>query len=354
LPRIVEKALLLAYNISQEYLAMGNKLLFVILIAVLSFAGCTQLPMKMPLVTETPSPAPSPTIPELSPSPTPIPTPPQEPEKEEAEAREKQQGKTIPEEVGGETEWPEWLKLEREEAKEDVRQMEEWAQSVGWKSLQNDNLPQFLEWAKEHEIKFIGTRLKSSDISGYQFDSTKDGVSITAVPGIDIIFKELNNFPPHLIKLLRGTTIYLSIQYGGSTTRTELNRETNVRQAIIIQTKPPDEMTHELAHALDMISIRVDKSSEFTIGKTDEEVRLLREEFERVFQVPKEEWTDPTKAPPGFVNIYASTNSLENFASHFDYYINQPEYFRERAAKELGLAEKYEFLKTKIFLGQEY
>lgn len=243
--------------------------------------------------------------------------------------------------------WPDWLKKEREQNIKDVHQMEDWALSVGWKSLQNDNLPQLLEWAKKHEFKFIGTG-----------ETIKDEVSITAMPGVDIIFKELNNFPPHLIKLLKGTTVYLSTEYGGSTTWTSTESESkigiSIKKAFIHQTKPPDEMTHELAHALDMVSIRVDKSSEFTIGKTDEEVRLLREEFERVFQISKEPWTDSTKAPPGFVNIYASTNSSENFASHFDYYINQPEYFRERAAKESGLAQKYNFLKTKIFLGKEY
>ena len=251
--------------------------------------------------------------------------------------------------------WPEWLLREREQNIEDVYRMEKWALSVGWPSLQNDNLPLFLEWTKEHEIKFIGTG-----------STTKDMVSITAMPGIDNIYKELKNFPPHLIKLLRGTTVYLSTEYGGSTTWTESESTTAARRAFIRQTKPPDEMTHELAHALDLVSIRVgyytgdgtgirvNNSSEFTIGKTDEEVRLLREEFEQVFRALKEPWNEPGKAPPGFVNTYASKNSFENFASHFDFYINQPKYFRERAAKESGLAEKYEFLKTKIFLGKEY
>jgi len=148
--------------------------------------------------------------------------------------------------------WPDWLKKEWENNIEDVRQMEEWALSAGWKSLQNDNLPQLLEWAEEHEFKFIGTG-----------KTIEDKVSITAIPGIDIIFKELNNFPLHLIKLLRGTTVYLSTEYGGSTTWTEPESEskTATKRAFIRQTKPPDEMTHELAHALDMVSIRVDNSS---------------------------------------------------------------------------------------------
>ena len=41
-------------------------------------------------------------------------------------------------------------------------------------------------------------------------------------------------------------------------------------------------------------------------------------------------------------------------SDHFSRYVESPELFREQAAKDPGLAEKYEFLKTKIFVGKEY
>jgi len=58
--------------------------------------------------------------------------------------------------------------------------------------------------------------------------------------------------------------------------------------------------------------------------------------------------------PLGFLNKYGLKHPAKNFASHFTSYIENSLLFRERAARDPGLAEKYEFLKTKIFLGKEY
>ena len=65
-------------------------------------------------------------------------------------------------------------------------------------------------------------------------------------------------------------------------------------------------------------------------------------------------WTDTTKTPPGVLWNFGNLDLIENFVTHFDDYVNRPQNFREKAAEDSGLAEKYEFLKTKIFLGQEY
>lgn len=288
--------------------------------------------------------------------------------------------------------WPEWLKNEREVNIEDVLETEERLKKNYWKSFQNDNLPQFIEWAKEHEIKLIGTKRTYTYIASNMWNPTTDKMSLTAVAGIDQHFEDLKKIPSHLIKLLKNQAIFFSsapnvLCYTMSLLPTvELTQEYQKKPAELpleaIErgrtcipaslffdmvedrcTWPKDifhnhgvgGMIHEFGHIVYFNGIRMYKGYDFAFGKTDEEIRSLYEEYNRVFQVTEEQknWTDNTKPPPGMISTYGN-RGVENFAVHFDAYIDRPQYFRERSANEPGLAEKYEFLKTRIFLGQEY
>jgi hypothetical protein len=60
------------------------------------------------------------------------------------------------------------------------------------------------------------------------------------------------------------------------------------------------------------------------------------------------EWQYPHRANAPFVRDYAATNPLEDFAESSAYYFAQPNVLKEKDE------EKYNFLKTKVFLGREY
>ena len=269
--------------------------------------------------------------------------------------------------------------------------MEEQAQEGRfWKSLCNAKLPQFMEWAKEHEIKLIGTRRPISYFWNNIWNPVVDEMSLTAVLGIDIKFEDLKKMPPHLINLLRGQAVFFSSEdcksYADSFWRkAEFSQKYQKKFSDIpgdIQMSGcvsiPENLfgsascqfpwdifickwgnfitTHEFSHIVDFNGIRLYKGREFALGKTDEEIRQLYNEYKRVFQITEEQrnWADTTTTPPGVLWNFGNLGLIENFAVHFNDYVNLSQNFRERAAKDLGLAEKYEFLKTKIFLGKEY
>lgn len=306
-------------------------------------------PTPTPIPTPTPNSEPklSTTIDPPQPTPTPITTPIPDPEPIPSSSYSyKNSFREMP------TGWPEWLLRERTENINDVQEMIQWSKNAGWSSMQNDTLPLLLQLGELYQITFVGTRKKSLDI--YNNSLPVEIISLTALPGTDLIYNELSNIPEHLMRLLGGLKIYLSNQYGESRAWEIYDEENKRHKGIIVQTVPPDEITHEVGHILDFVSIRVDKSNNYTIGKTDEEVNLLREEFNKVFSVPDEPWEDPPYALPGYIYNYGRSNSLENFAIHFEQYISNAPHFRERAGNEPLLKEKYDFLKNKIFKGIEF
>jgi hypothetical protein len=217
----------------------------------------------------------------------------------------------------------------------------------GKESLHNEYLPQLTQWANENKIEIVTTK----------------GESLTAIPGIDYIFDAFKKIPPHLLKVFQNETIQLetsgSCWSGGYTSvaSDQAVKEKGIKKVPFMLCHPFNEYAaiHEFGHIVAYIGIRNEKSNEFSLGKTDEKIRILRDEYNLIFQVSEDYQTKSFTAPPsGFISIYAAHSELENFAEHFYAYIDNPQYFRERATKEPLLAEKYEFLKTKIFLGKEY
>lgn len=305
-------------------------------------------PIPTPIPTPTPVfppiPTPTPTLtptsistPTPTPTPTPVPTP-------------------TPFQSGPPASWPEWLKKEWENNVEDIHRAEEWAKEMGWESLRNNELPQFLEWAKENNITII------SETTGVL---NVPGKTLIAIPGTDVVFETFKKIPSHLIPVLRNENINLTDRSCGTNAAVYKRYDENnvfVKVEVVLlycQVFNESFVAHEFGHIVDFIGIRNEKGNDFSLGKTDEKIRALREEYNSVFRVfpdlvEKYRSGSMTAAPIGFISIYSVRSELENFADHFSDYINQPQNFRERAAKEPLLAEKYEFLKTKIFLGKEY
>jgi len=249
--------------------------------------------------------------------------------------------------------WPDWLKKEWENNIEEIRKT---AKEIGTLDFDNEDLPQLLQWADEHKIEIININDQGVVL---------DRGSLVAMPGINQLFKGFKALPPHLIKFLENETVKLK---NGSCWATGFSsvasdqavKEKGIKKVdfLLCRGFGAGVFAHELGHIVDFIGIRNEKGNEFSFGKTDEGIRALRQEYDSIFLSEeyerKYQEQSLTAPPPGFISIYAARSELENFADHFMNYIFGAQYFRERAAKEPLLAEKYEFLKTKIFLGKEY
>lgn len=271
--------------------------------------------------------------------------------------------------------WPDWLKQERENSIEDVRAMEEWVGGFGEKTLNNDKLPLLLEWAKAYDIKLIGYRNTHNYLLNNIYNPTTDRASLTAVPALNYAYDQLQKLPPHLVNLFRGNVMIFTIKPGGYSYAHSIWREVELsyqyqkkRSELTIEERGehlnvepnifPDNLggsytdsmdiffalstnagvtTHEFGHIVDLHGIEMHKGRDYTLGKTDEGIRALYEEYKSLFSI-----------------LTHDSNIKEDFADYFDDYVNRPAEFREEAAEESIIAQKYEFLKTKIFLGKEY
>ncbi len=249
--------------------------------------------------------------------------------------------------------WPDWLKKAWENNIEEIRKT---AQEIGTQDFDNEDLPQLFQWADEHKIEII--------IISDQGMSLDRG-SLVVMPSINQLFKGMKAMPPHIIKFLENETIKLingsCFAPGSSSVASDLavkEKGVNKVNFLLCRGFSASVFAHELGHIVDFIGIRNEKSNEFSFGKTDEGIRALRKEYDDIFLSEeyerKYQEQSLTAPPPGFISSYAARAQVENFADHFSAYIFQTGYFRERAAKEPLLAQKYEFLKTKIFLGKEY
>lgn len=286
--------------------------------------------------------------------------------------------------------------------------------SLSMPAQTNNQLPQFIEWAKAHEITLIRT---SREVLGGMtkkiWNPATDEMPLTDAIGIDQSFESLKKIPPHLIRLLEGQTIFFLAGDCGHShaviamgSLVKLSKKYQMKplelpegaiQEIALRV-PKDllgweandilptgkaynfynsesvrfhysydiylcgigSLTHEFGHLVDFNGIKMHKGYEYALGgKTDEGIRALYEEYSRIFYLSKEYSSaygagTLTTPPQGYISTYSAVGPTEEFAESFAYYIDNPQYFRERAAKEPGLAEKYEFLKTKVFLGKEY
>ncbi|TSC91383.1 MAG: Peptidoglycan binding protein [Parcubacteria group bacterium Licking1014_17] len=243
--------------------------------------------------------------------------------------------------------WPDWLKKEWENNIEEVRKT---AQEIGTQDFDNEDLPQLLQWADENKIRIISIGSDAFVAEG----------SLVVMPGVNNVFKGFKAIPPHLVKFLENETVNLanrSCQNG--TGFIGLKEEKKKLNFLLCRPFNESIAVHEFGHVVDGVGIRNEKGNEFSFGRTDEGIGTLRKEYDRIFQISEEYQRMYrerlfTASPPGFISVYATRSELENFADHFRDYIFNAQYFRERAAKESLLAEKYEFLKNKIFLGKEY
>jgi len=218
-------------------------------------------------------------------------------------------------------------------------------------SSESNEIEEFENWANEHGITIVGVNKDHHHLYNYGYDPKTDHVNWKEIPRVLVAADALYKVPKNVIKVMDGKTIYFSTEYGRS--YTVFGKPMPVdstflkgvdRGLILEQNINPYNVLHELGHIVDYHGIQgrfYDKQHIFD---------HLIEERISIFNVPQKYQPNTGALSAGYITVYSTKSDLENFA----YYIVYPNVFREKIQTDTLLAEKYEFMRDKIFSGLEY
>jgi len=208
-------------------------------------------------------------------------------------------------------------------------------------SIQSSELEILQKWANDHEIILQGTNKTTNELYYNGWIQSRDGIALKSVPNIINVYSALSKLPENVLQAAKGQTLYLSNQDGRSYTVlgswSERHILENMNKGIILE-QPITTQTviHEFGHLLDFNSIQC------TYGCNQSNYNTMNTQRLTIFSTPQ----------ASYISSYAETNSNENFAENFAYYVNQPETYQEKLAKDSTLKEEYDFLKNVIFSGK--
>jgi hypothetical protein len=213
------------------------------------------------------------------------------------------------------------------------------------------NLGEVRAWATAHGIDLRGVRKDSNALYNNEYDPAVDDVPLEAVADVANAYVGLRVLPPSLLEIMRGQTIYFSLAPGRSYAVLKGNYGgvlLGVNDGIILeQPIRTNTAVHEFGHIVGYDGIEATYDMQFpSLHALDAEYRIL---FDTTAVPPFTR--DP---PPGYISTYSTVNRAECFAEHFSHYVLQGPYFRERAAHEPLLRQRYDFLAMHLFAGREY
>lgn len=166
------------------------------------------------------------------------------------------------------------------------------------------------------------------------------------------IYKTFAKFSPDYLKTLK--SLVLSFD---STDRRGLSSSQRMKLRCVDVDKPELSavMIHELGHIQDLGLMQGQKKSgtsefkdgEYPIYNDDPSLEFYRISW-------KNEVTPKSTSSLDFISTYGKTDSFEEFAEIFTVYRLQGPYFRELIKYNDILGQKYEFMKNKVFAGQEF
>jgi len=210
-------------------------------------------------------------------------------------------------------------------------------------STQSNELTKFQNWADDHGIKLQGTNKKTNQLYSNGWIESRDGVDWKSIPNNMNAYLALSKLPDDVLKVAKGQTLYLSNQNGRSYTvlgswpsnhiLTNMNKGIILEQPISIQT-----VTHEFGHVVDFNAIQCNYGCSLTNYNTMKAQRMI------IFATPQ----------PGYISSYAKTNTNENFAENFAFFVNQPAMYQTKLLQDATLKNEYNFLKNIIFSGKVY
>jgi len=209
-------------------------------------------------------------------------------------------------------------------------------------TYQSDELEKFQKWADDHDIKLQGTNKNTDELYYYGWDQSRDGIDWKTIPNNINVYTALSKLPEDVLQVAKGQTLYISNQDGRSYTVlgawSEYHILENMNKGIILE-QPISIHTvlHEFGHVIDFNAIQCNYGCSLTNYNSMKDKRI------EIFSTHQEK----------YISNYASTNSNENFAENFAYYVNQPSIYQTKFLDDSNLEEEYDFLNN-IFSGKAY
>jgi len=220
---------------------------------------------------------------------------------------------------------------------------------------ESNEIEEFENWARDNGITIVGVNIDQHHLYNYGYDPKTDHVNWKEIPRVLVAADALYKVPKNVIKVMDGKTIYFSTEHGRSYTifgkpmPTDSTFLKGVDRGLFLeQNINQKNVLHELGHIVDYHGIQgrfYDKQHIFD---------HLIEDRISIFNVPQKYQPNTGALSAGYISVYSSKSDLENFAENFAYYIVRPDVFREKIQTDTLLAEKYEFMRDKIFSGFEY
>lgn len=196
-----------------------------------------------------------------------------------------------------------------------------------------------VDWLLAHNVTPIGTKQNQDSLfwdcpDTICFDPAQQ-VPVETVEGFHEVVEALRKLPESLLQAFNNqkdggsTEVYFSTQSGRSLMITGY-----YYYGLIIEQKKAihEIVVHEYGHIVDNIGIR---GMEF--GYDYPPIWNLADEVNAIFD-----------AQGDLISPYARTNTFEDFAEHFRYYVWKGTTFRTKALTNPDLAERYGFLKENL------
>lgn len=204
-----------------------------------------------------------------------------------------------------------------------------------------DELLEFKKWAQTHEIFLVGVNKSSKNLSTDGYDPTTDEILLDDVSNVLIATEILYTIPDTVLESMKGKTIYFSTENGRGLALISSHYRSieNMNDGMIIeQNINPHSVIHEVAHIIDFEKYHGEYPNQ-TIKDYLFEVVLDEQNY--------------LDLPDGYVSYYSLTDSIENFAEHFAFYVVNGDEFRDMAQSDDLIKKKYNFFKNHVFEGIE-
>jgi len=221
-------------------------------------------------------------------------------------------------------------------------------------------IPRTLDpWADQHQFLIYGTQQDANDL---YYDGWNPALSCdpAVVPGYNEAINILKTLPDNV---LRG----LEPQYNNYTKKTE-------QKAMYCSTQPNRGYANDMpmnydaegkilrdVHTGFIMEQGVSPWDKLAVHEAGHIIDLAGTNRGGYYWTPVQGWEDLADeinaifdAQGDLISAYANTNSHEDFASHFCYYVWRGTTLRTKAATSTDVAERYNFLRDKMFLGIEY
>lgn len=217
-------------------------------------------------------------------------------------------------------------------------------------------LIEFKQWAIKYGIELYGTSKPVFFWTALDYKVNDQDVDLSLIKGVSRVYYGLKFLPDDILEVMRGKTIYFTTAPGRSTAIDKTPKGLNAGLFMAATTIYAQATVHEFAHIFELYAIEGGEGINNRVQNFPQ-FNMLLPEYRELFPStepirPNIDYSQPI--PEGYISYYATTNSTENFAEHFAYYVMEGPLFRQRLSNDQLLQAKYLFFKNKVFKGREY